>query len=253
MELRQGSLSAAGIIGSLASGGRLAERMSKIEIGPGSLHICASVIAQGLALEPSLVQPMMRKGEITRSPSWANATIRFAMTSFAISRPPLRSVWQAFSNAAPIARMLSGPNTESRPREKAMPTGLLRWFCLAYFAPNRCRDQPQKRPVVQSHGITLSFHREMADSSREFVGPDVTAAVSFESYPRFIEGGFQDYEGLGIKRSTADSKHVPSPRSRLLGNNVSWSLPQKVVEFLELTSLRAEHVELELRGPSRLL
>src|SRR2546421_9679450 len=104
--------------------------------------------------------------------------------------------------------------------------GKLRWFCLAYFAPNRCRDQPQKRPVVQSHGITLSFHREMADASRELVGPDVTAAVSFESYPRFIKGGFQDYEGLGIKRSTANSKHVPSPRSRLLGNNVSWSLPQ---------------------------
>jgi hypothetical protein len=39
--------------------------VSKIEIGPGSLHICASVIAQGLALEPSRVQAMMRKGEIT--------------------------------------------------------------------------------------------------------------------------------------------------------------------------------------------
>ena len=39
--------------------------MSKIEIGLGSLHINASVIAQGLALEPSLVQAMMRKGEIT--------------------------------------------------------------------------------------------------------------------------------------------------------------------------------------------
>jgi hypothetical protein len=88
---------------------------------------------------------------------------------------------------------------------------------------------------MQSHGITLSFHGEMADSSRELAGPDVTDAVSFESYPRFIKGGFQDYEGLGIKRSTADSKHVPSLRSRLLGNNVLWSLPQKVVESLELT------------------
>jgi hypothetical protein len=39
--------------------------MSKIEIGLGALHINASVIAQGLALEPSLVQAMMRKGEIT--------------------------------------------------------------------------------------------------------------------------------------------------------------------------------------------
>jgi hypothetical protein len=34
--------------------------MSKID-----LHIDASVIAQGLALEPSRVQAMMRKGEIT--------------------------------------------------------------------------------------------------------------------------------------------------------------------------------------------
>jgi hypothetical protein len=65
MELRQGSLSAAGIIRTLAPGGRLAEKMSKIEIGPGSLYINASVIAQGLALEPSRVQAMMRKGKIT--------------------------------------------------------------------------------------------------------------------------------------------------------------------------------------------
>src|SRR6266516_1630952 len=48
---------------------------------------------------------------------------------------------------------------------------------------------------MQSHGITFSFHREMADSSRELVRPDITAAGSFESYPRFIKGGFQDYEG----------------------------------------------------------
>jgi hypothetical protein len=88
-----------------------------------------------------------------------------------------------------------------------------------------------KRPVMQSHGITLAFHREMADSSRELVGPDITAAVTLERYPRFIKGGFQDYEGLGIKRSTADSKHVPSLRSRLLGNNVFWSLPQKESNF----------------------
>jgi hypothetical protein len=94
---------------------------------------------------------------------------------------------------------------------------------------------------MQSHGITLSFHREMADSSRELVGPDITAAVTLERYPRFIKGGFQDYEGLGIKRSTADSKHVPSVRSRLPGNNVSWSFPQKGVESLELTDPSGDH------------
>jgi hypothetical protein len=32
-------------------------------------------------------------------------------------------------------------------------------------------------------------------SSRELVGPDITAAVTFERYPRFIKGSFQDYEG----------------------------------------------------------
>jgi hypothetical protein len=80
---------------------------------------------------------------------------------------------------------------------------------LAHFAPTRCWNQPQKGPVVQSHGIALSFHCEMADAPREFVGPDVAAAVTFESYPRFIKGGFQDYERLGIKRPTANSNHVP--------------------------------------------
>jgi hypothetical protein len=59
---------------------------------------------------------------------------------------------------------------------------------------------------VQSHGITLSFHRETADSSREFVGPDITAAAILERYPGFIKGGFQDYEGLGIK----DPLPIPS-------------------------------------------
>src|SRR5215471_1170556 len=70
---------------------------------------------------------------------------------------------------------------------------------------------------MQSHGITLSFHREMADSARELGRLDSSAAVTLESYPRFIKGGFENYQGLGIKRSTADSKHVSSPRSRLLG------------------------------------
>jgi hypothetical protein len=70
---------------------------------------------------------------------------------------------------------------------------------------------------MQSHGITLSFHREMADSARELVRLDGSAAVTLESYPRFIKSGFQDYEGLGIKRSAADSKHVPLHMTRLPG------------------------------------
>jgi hypothetical protein len=39
--------------------------MNKIEIHDGTMHIEASIIALGLELEPSLVQAMMRKGEIT--------------------------------------------------------------------------------------------------------------------------------------------------------------------------------------------
>jgi hypothetical protein len=39
--------------------------MNKIEIHDGAMHIEASIVAQGLELEPSLVQAMMRKREIT--------------------------------------------------------------------------------------------------------------------------------------------------------------------------------------------
>src|SRR5262245_42182889 len=106
---------------------------------------------------------------------------------------------------------------------------------------------------MQSHGITLSFHREMADSSRELVGSDISAAVGLESYPRFIEGGFQDYEGLGIKRSTADSKHVPSPRSRLLGNNV-FEPPPESSRIFEITCRFGRSFQIEARrGPRELL
>ena len=74
----------------------------------------------------------------------------------------------------------------------------------------------------------------MADSSRELGGPDVTDAVNFESYPRFIKGGFQDYEGLGSK----DPLPIPSmfpPYDRGCQETTSFGAsPQKVVEFLEL-------------------
>jgi hypothetical protein len=39
--------------------------MSKIDIELGTMQIEASIVAQGLELEPSRVQAMMRKGEIT--------------------------------------------------------------------------------------------------------------------------------------------------------------------------------------------
>jgi hypothetical protein len=62
----------------------------------------------------------------------------------------------------------------------------------------------------------------MANASREFVRSDVAAAaVGLESYPRFIKGGFQDYEGLRIKRPAANSMHVPLTTIEVVRNNVS--------------------------------
>jgi hypothetical protein len=39
--------------------------MSKIQVQDNALHIEASIVAQGLELEPSFVHAMMRNGEIT--------------------------------------------------------------------------------------------------------------------------------------------------------------------------------------------
>jgi hypothetical protein len=33
--------------------------------------------------------------------------------------------------------------------------------CLSYFAPRRRRNQRQKGSVMQLHGVTLSFHRQV--------------------------------------------------------------------------------------------
>ena len=50
--------------------------------------------------------------------------------------------------------------------------------CFSLTRANRWPDQLPKRPVMQSHEITLSFHREMADLSRELVEPDITVAAT---------------------------------------------------------------------------
>jgi S1/P1 Nuclease len=76
---------------------------------------------------------------------------------------------------------------------------------LAQFAPNRCRDQPHKCLVMQSHGITLSFHREMADSSRELVRLDGIAAVTLESCKNDPEQGDCIINALDrVQKSLAD-------------------------------------------------
>src|SRR5467141_2931731 len=67
--------------------------------------------------------------------------------------------------------------------------------CLSYFAPRRRRNQRQKGPIIQLHGVALSFHRQIQDAPRELVWPDVVMAVGPEGYPRFIKSGFHDHEG----------------------------------------------------------
>jgi hypothetical protein len=81
----------------------------------------------------------------------------------------------------------------------------------------------------------------MADPSRELGGPNIAAAVILERYPRFIKGGFQDYEGLGIKGSTADSTHVFRPTIEVARKQRVLESPQKVVESLELTGTSGDH------------
>jgi hypothetical protein len=93
---------------------------------------------------------------------------------------------------------------------------------------------------MQPYGITPAFYRETADSSRELVGPDITAAATLERYPRFIKGGFQDYERLGVKRSTASPSMFP-PYGRGCQEQRLWSLPHEGVEFLELTPFGLHH------------
>jgi hypothetical protein len=130
---------------------------------------------------------------------------------------PLAELEQRAS-ASVVDRDVFSRRLRPRERRSAILLSLIRAKSLPGAAP---------QAPGHAHGITLSFHREMADASRKLVGPDVTAAVSFESYPRFIKGGFQDYECLGIKSSTDNSTHVPSPRSRLLGTTPFGVSPTK--------------------------
>jgi hypothetical protein len=135
-----------------------------------------------------------------------------SLNSFWIFYPPSRP-----TSAGPFSpRGASGHYARDRlrlPECRALMGGsaLTAVHCLSYFAPRRRRNQRQKGSVMQLHGVTLSFHRQVYDASREFVWPNVVMAVSSESYPRFIKSCFHDHEGLGIKRAIAKAVHVPLP------------------------------------------
>jgi hypothetical protein len=80
----------------------------------------------------------------------------------------------------------------------------------------------------------------MADSPRELVGLDVTGAITFECYPRFIKGGFQDYERLGVKDPLPSPSMFP-PYGRGCQEQRLLESPHEGVEFLELTSPSGDH------------
>src|SRR2546430_15539650 len=76
------------------------------------------------------------------------------------------------SRALIVVRRLPTIATTARPRVSAAgrsplafgeraPANIVGLLSLL-LAPNRCREPLPKRPVMQSHGSTLSFHREMA-------------------------------------------------------------------------------------------
>src|SRR5205814_6035958 len=112
-------------------------------------------------------------------------------------------------------RALGPPRGPSPTPPKARKSALLILLSLI-----RATSLPGSTPQAPGHAVARD-HALLPSRDGRFVArarrADIAAAVRFESYPRFIKGGFQDYKSLGIKRSTADSKHVPSPRSRLLG------------------------------------
>src|SRR6185437_15098248 len=89
--------------------------------------------------------------------------------------------------------------------------------------------------AVRDHARLLSRD---GSSSRELVGPDITAAATLERYPRFIKGGFQDYERLGVKRSTASPSMFP-PYGRGCQEQRLWSLLPRRSRIFAINTLRA--------------
>src|SRR5580704_14104771 len=82
-------------------------------------------------------------------------------------------------------------------------------FTASIFCATSSQNSAPKWPVMQLHGIALSFHRQMQDASRKFFWPNIVMAVSSESCPGFIKSGFNDYHGLGIQRAIVIAMHVP--------------------------------------------
>jgi hypothetical protein len=86
-------------------------------------------------------------------------TLRAAsLTSPSLGRGGLEQKEMAMTEAGKNRIMIFGPKNDGTYVIEFKTAAGEALICLAcYFAPNRCRDQPQKRPVVQSRGITLSY------------------------------------------------------------------------------------------------
>jgi hypothetical protein len=118
------------------------------------------------------------------------------------------------------------------------------WFCfaLACFAPNRCRDQPHKRPVVQPHGITLSFHREMADAGVKYVKAveclikDRDALLAFYDFP--AEHWKHVRTTNVIESSFATVRHRTIRSKGCLSNKTALAMIFKLAEAAEKSRRR---------------
>jgi len=88
---------------------------------------------------------------------------------------------------------------------------------------------------MQSHGITLSFHREMADSARELGG----LMLALPLVLRVIHASSKALQGCQDQKIHCRFQACSLSTIEIARNNAFCSLPQQVVEFLELIELRA--------------
>jgi hypothetical protein len=113
------------------------------------------------------------------------------------------------NNAMPagVWRSECHPTTRSVSAGELSGDGKRRWFCLAYFAPNRCRDQPPKRPVARDHALLPSRDgRCDARARRAKTLKTMGAAfdIAWQSFPPDLE----DHEGAKRKLALLILRHM---------------------------------------------
>jgi hypothetical protein len=90
-------------------------------------------------------------------------------------------------------------------RDEAVTVHLLMYFC-ATSSQNSAPEGP-RHATARDRALLPSPNAGCI--ARKLFWPNIVMAVIPESYPRFIKSGFNDYQGLGIKRAIVIAMHVP--------------------------------------------